>query len=64
MQEYEKIVQHFGIGDKASSIIAAFTLPGFTEPMNKSITTAEPSENDRDDHLVADDLVATVDLIE
>ena len=45
-------------------MIAAFTLLGFTEPMNKSITKAEPFEKDQNDHLVADDLFATVDLIE
>ena len=72
MQEYEEIVQHFGIGDKvtnivtdnASNMIAAFALPGFTEPMIKSVTTADPFENDGDDHLEADDLVSTDDLTE
>ena len=52
------------VTNNASNMIAALALPSFTEPVTKSVTTADPSENDGDDRLEADDFVSTDDLTE
>ena len=63
VQEYEEIVQHFGISykitnivtDNASNMIAAFALPGFTSHHNSEKSSIEDGE-DRDDLDAADDV--------